>query len=182
MLGGRNFSSYINFVFVLYFILRKEKMTNQHNPYQPPVAYEATDVDDVEYSYAGFWIRVVATIIDTVLLMLVIFPIAFALGFMGFSDSESFGAIDVATQLITFALYIWLWVKFAGTPGHRLLKLKILDADTGKNLSIGKAVIRYIGYIISALVLCIGFVWVVFDARKQGWHDKMANSVVVKEL
>lgn len=155
---------------------------SEHNPYQAPESYDVMD-DDIEYEYAGFWIRVLASIIDSLLIMLVVFPIGFIAGFMGLvSEDMNFGPLDIIIQILTVFFYVGCWVKFAGTPGKRLLKLRILDADTGENLTLGKAVIRYIGYIISSLVLLLGLIWVVFDKKKQGWHDKMANSVVVKEL
>lgn len=154
-----------------------------HNPYQAPQSYDIEN-DDIEYEYAGFWIRVLASIIDGVVVMLVVFPLGFIAGMLGLagSESSSFGIIDVLVQILSAAFYIGCWVKFAGTPGKRLLKLKILNADTGEPLTVGRAIIRYVGYIISYLVLCLGLIWVAFDPKKQGWHDKMANSVVVKVL
>jgi uncharacterized RDD family membrane protein YckC len=71
---------------------------------------------------------------------------------------------------------------FAGTPGKRLMRLKVLDGKTGNKLTVMQSIIRYIGYIPSILVFGIGLFWVAFDAKKQGWHDKMAKSVVVREL
>lgn len=154
----------------------------EHNPYQSPQEYQAID-DDIEYEYAGFWIRVLASIIDSLVLMLVLVPFAVVVGMLGLVDLEaSFSWLDIVIQICSVLFYIGCWVKFAGTPGKRILKLKILDADTGEHLTTGKAIIRYVGYIISSLVLLIGLIWVAFDKKKQGWHDKMANSVVVKEL
>lgn len=154
-----------------------------HNPYQAPQDYDVAD-DDIEYEYAGFWIRFLASIIDGIVITLVVFPIGFFAGMLGLVDPEnsSFGVLDVLIQILSVVFYVGCWVKFGGTPGKRILKLKILDADTGEYLTIGKSIVRYVGYIISYLVLCIGLIWVAFDQRKQGWHDKMANSVVVKEL
>ena len=74
------------------------------------------------------------------------------------------------------------WVKFAGTPGKRLLRLKVLDEKSGENLTVGQAILRYIGYFPSTLVFFLGFIWIAFDSKKQGWHDKIAKSVVVREL
>lgn len=157
-------------------------MMTEHNPYQSPQEYQAID-DDIEYEYAGFWIRVLASIIDSLVLMLVLVPFAVVVGMLGLVDLEaSFSWLDIVIQICSVLFYIGCWVKFAGTPGKRILKLKILDADTGEHLTTGKAIIRYVGYIISSLVLLIGLIWVAFDKKKQGWHDKMANSVVVKEL
>lgn len=156
-------------------------MTDTHNPYQAPAEYQV-EVDDTEYEYAGFWIRVGATLIDTVLVVVVAFALGMVLGAFGLVNLEDTTVLEMFINILFIIAYIFCWVKFAGTPGHRLLKLKILDADTGENLTVGKAIIRYIGYIISSLALAIGLIWVAFDKKKQGWHDKMANSVVVKEL
>lgn len=154
-----------------------------HNPYQAPKEYTADD-DTAEYEYAGFWIRVLASIIDSLVMMVVLVPLLVVLQMLGFANLESteFSWLDIAVQILSAVFYIGCWVKFAGTPGKRILKLKILDADTGEHLTTGKAIVRYIGYIISAIVLLLGLIWVAFDKKKQGWHDKMANSVVVKEL
>lgn len=170
-----------------HFKLKGQKMTNhqEYNPYQAPQHYEAVDDDyGEEYEYAGFWIRVLAAIIDSLVIGLVIVPIFVVVAMMGFVDVEdtSFGIADVVMQVLSVVFYVFCWVKYAGTPGKRILKLKVLDADTGENLTVGKAIIRYIVYIISYIPLFLGLIWVAFDKRKQGWHDKAANSVVVKEL
>lgn len=156
-------------------------MTMEHNPYQAPTAYD--EPDDIEYEYAGFWIRVLASMVDSLILMLVIVPLVVVAGMMGLIDLDAqYTWLDIVVQIFSVVFYIGCWVKFAGTPGKRILKLKILDADTGEHLTTGKAIIRYVGYIISSIVLLLGLIWVAFDKKKQGWHDKMANSVVVKEL
>lgn len=61
-----------------------------------------------------------------------------------------------------------------------MIGAKIVDAATGGNPQPMQLVVRYIGYYVSALGLCLGFIWVAFDKRKQGWHDKMAGTVVVR--
>lgn len=153
-----------------------------HNPYTVPAA-EISTADDTEYEYAGFWIRLLAVIIDSVLFALVGVPLMFILSLVGLYDFEAnYNAFDLIWNFATVIFSVVLWVQYAGTPGKRLLKLKVLDADTGENLSYGKAIIRYLGYIPAGLVFCLGFIWVAFDVKKQGWHDKMANSVVVKEI
>lgn len=155
---------------------------NHHNPYQAPTT-QLEEMDNAEYEYAGFWIRVLASIIDSLILMLVFVPFFIFVGMMGLVDLEAqLSWLDIVMQICSVVFYVGCWIKFAGTPGKRILKLKILDADTGEHLATGKAIIRYVGYIISSLALLLGLIWVAFDKKKQGWHDKMANSVVVKEL
>ena len=76
---------------------------------------------------------------------------------------------------------IWLWHKLRATPGKMLIGAEVVDADTGEAITVGQSVIRYLGYFVSSLPLGLGLVWVAFDPRKLGWHDKMANTVVVRK-
>lgn len=162
-------------------------MHNNQNFYEIPSPYQG-DVYDAtpEYEYAGFWIRVGASLIDGILTLLVFIPLGMVGYFLGLDIpmgyNQSVSEFDLMVNLAIAVLYVVLWVKFAGTPGHRLLKLKVLDAHTGTHLTWGRAILRYLMYNVSALVLCLGFIWIAFDKKKQGWHDKVANSVVVKEL
>ncbi len=154
-----------------------------HNPYQSPTEYEILD-SETEYEYAGFRIRVVASIIDSVIISLVVFPITYVLSMMGLAslDGETLTVWDFISLILQVGFVVFCWLKFAGTPGKRMLKLKVLDEQTGEHISTSQAIIRYLGYIPSVLVLFLGLIWVGFDKQKQGWHDKMAKTVVVKEL
>lgn len=73
------------------------------------------------------------------------------------------------------------WLYKSATPGKMLFGLKIVGLGSEPNLSVGKSIGRYFAYYLSMLVLFHGFIWVAFDPRKQGWHDKLANTVVVKK-
>lgn len=153
----------------------------QHNPYQSPQSYELLP-DNQEYEYAGFWIRVGATLLDMIFMMIVFFPIVFMLAYLGIVTEYNASMVEWIIQGISFVIYVSLWVKYAGTPGKRLLKLKVLDAKTGNHLTPMQAILRYLGYIPASIVLLIGLIWVAFDKQKQGWHDKIAKTVVVREL
>lgn len=136
-----------------------------------------------QYQYAGFWIRLAAVIIDTIILMILFTPIGFL--FASEADMQNpfaWTKADWIMQAIGIIFIVFCWVKFAGTPGKRLLKLKVLDEATGNKLSIGQAILRYIGYFIAVIPLFLGLLWVIWDGKKQGWHDKIAKSVVVKEV
>ncbi|MDO5650633.1 MAG: RDD family protein [Moraxella sp.] len=156
---------------------------NQNNPYQSPQEYE-DDYDDTEYEYAGFWIRFVAYLIDMLAVILILTPVLILMIWLNLAswDNEGYDLGDAVSQVLGAVFYIFCWVRFATTPGKYLFKLKILDADTGEHLTPFKAFLRYIGYIPSAIIMGLGFIWIAFDDRKQGWHDKIANSVVVKEI
>jgi uncharacterized RDD family membrane protein YckC len=75
---------------------------------------------------------------------------------------------------------IVFWLQKQATPGKMALSLRILDAASGKKPTIGQFVGRYFAYLVSMLPLFLGLIWVAFDKRKQGWHDKLAGTVVVR--
>ena len=144
-----------------------------------------------KYEYAGFWIRCGASIIDTLIMMLAIIPSAwifyqgnYDLVFStGLADQKASLWFDILVNYIFPFLYtILFWLYLGGTPGKRLMRLKVLDEKKGNKLTLGQSIIRYIGYIPSTLVFMLGFICIAFDSKKQGWHDKMAKTVVVKEL
>lgn len=60
------------------------------------------------------------------------------------------------------------------------VSVRVVDADTGGPLTVGQSIGRYVAYFVSILPLFLGILWVAFDPRKQGWHDKLAGTVVVR--
>jgi len=139
-------------------------------------------MDDREY--AGFWIRVAAALIDTVL-FIVVFSIPLTLIYgAGYWTSTTGvrGFWDILIQyVLPLALTVWFWTRYLGTPGKMLLRLRVVDAKTGNALSTGQAIGRYLGYYVSILPLMLGFIWVGIDKKKQGFHDKLAGTVVIRE-
>lgn len=133
--------------------------------------------------YAGFWIRFGATLIDTILLMFVTTPLLIWIyGWSYVGDGRLIhGPAEIwITWIAPAVATVLFWRLWQATPGKAMLSLRVVDAESGKTLSIGQSVVRYLCYIISALPLCLGFIWVAFDRRKQGWHDKIAQTVVVR--
>lgn len=83
-------------------------------------------------------------------------------------------------QTVGIAAYcLFFWNKFSATPGKMVTRQVILDAKTGERITMRQGVVRFIGYIIASLAMMIGIVWIIFDKRKQGWHDKIASTIVV---
>lgn len=133
--------------------------------------------------YAGFWIRTAATVVDNILLMLIIsLPLTLIYGVQAYWLSESLflGFWDAVGWIMPVVLTIWFWLRFLATPGKMLFRLQVVDAETLSGLSLKQSIIRYLSYLLSALVIFIGFLWVAFDPRKQGWHDKLAGSAVIR--
>ena len=136
-----------------------------------------------DINYAGFWSRVGATLIDTIIVMIVTVPLLLAIYGASYWENESFiaGPADfVISYVLPAVLVILLWMKLSATPGKMAIGATIVDAKTGGKPTTGQFVIRYLGYFVSTIPLLLGFIWVGFDPRKQGWHDKMAGTVVVK--
>ena len=134
--------------------------------------------------YAGFWIRVGAALIDTVLFLLVFsIPLTFIYG-SDYWNSEQvvMGTWDVLlTYVAPIIITVWFWIKYLGTPGKMVLRLRVVDEASGKAISTPKAIGRYLGYYVSAIPLCLGFIWVGIDKKKQGFHDKLAGTVVIRD-
>ncbi len=159
--------------------------------------------NDGEIKYAGFGMRMLASAIDSILSFIVLIPVLTifhnTLGNAELQNLLASGALRpedlsqeqvaefIIGQLASFTLQnivlaivvILFWIYRSATPGKILLKMKIVDAKTGEKPSRKQLIIRYIGYIISILPLGLGFIWIYYDKKCQGWHDKMAHTVVV---
>ena len=134
--------------------------------------------------YVGFWKRVLATLIDSLILVVFIGLIAIAFygrEYLRLSNEGKTVIFDLVVQGLLPALaVIFFWRYRSATPGKMLISAKIADADTFGTPSTGKLIGRYFAYILSCFFM-LGFIWVAFDKRKQGWHDKLAGTVVIHD-
>jgi uncharacterized RDD family membrane protein YckC len=158
-----------------------------NNPYAAPRA-KVEDVADPQekVDYAGFWVRVGASIIDSILSMIIFIPLLLWIyGGEELLQRAQTGDWDATYYLISYVLpavaVIAFWIARQATPGKMALSLRIVDAKTLSPLSKGQAIGRYLGYYLSMIPLGLGFLWVAFDGRKQGWHDKLAGTFVVRK-
>ncbi|MDF1630810.1 MAG: RDD family protein [Alcanivoracaceae bacterium] len=153
------------------------------NPYQSPTSQVAPDDFTQGLEYGGFWRRTGASLIDTILILLVTSPVLYAFYGDSFYTEQDMlrGPADfVISYLFPAIASITFWVYKSATPGKMALGLKIVDADTAGPCSTGQLIGRYLGYYVSIFALGLGFLWVAFDKRKQGWHDKLAGTLVVR--
>ena len=133
--------------------------------------------------YVGFWARVLATLIDSVLIMAITLPPLLAIYGLAYleNDEAISGLADILiSNILPMIVVILFWAKKQATPGKMAVSARIVDAETGKAPSVKQCIGRYFAYILSAIPLGLGFLWVAFDAKKQSWHDKLAGTVVVK--
>jgi uncharacterized RDD family membrane protein YckC len=138
---------------------------------------------DSELVYAGFWYRLGAILLDSLLIYLLMFALLLLVyGMIYLDDPKAYWG--PADALISYAmppaLILSFWIAKGATPGKMAVGATIVDARTGGHPTPSQFVIRYFASILSALILCLGYLWVVFDARKQSWHDKLAGTVVVR--
>ena len=154
------------------------------DPYRVPVAALTSPSDT--YQYIGFWQRVLAAVIDSIITTLVMLPPLYALfgaSVFGFDEVDKPGTLYTVISLVGPAIIVFFfWIKKSATPGKMLIKSKIIDANTGGQPTVSQWVVRYLGYFVSCIPLGLGLFAVGWDQRKQGWHDKMAKTVVVKRI
>jgi uncharacterized RDD family membrane protein YckC len=139
--------------------------------------------DDIEY--AGFWVRVAASLIDTLLLVAITIPVLLAIyGKSYFGGASSGFVAGPADFLLSWvapaAAAIVFWKYKQATPGKMVFSARVVDAKTGHTLTLAQSVVRYLGYFLCAIPFGLGLLWVAFDPKKQGWHDKLAGTVVIR--
>jgi uncharacterized RDD family membrane protein YckC len=136
--------------------------------------------------YAGFWIRTWASIIDTILIILITFPLLISIYGWAYFDEGKDLIVGPADFLISWVLpaivVVIFWMYKQATPGKMAVSAKIVDATTGQPASTAQLVGRYFAYFVSMIPLFLGVFWIAFDKRKQGWHDKLAGTVVIKKV
>ncbi|MGD0021128.1 MAG: RDD family protein [Smithellaceae bacterium] len=148
------------------------------------------------YKFAGFWRRLVAYLIDSAIITIVFFVLfmiatmAFLFGSISGSSSEWLADLLDPTRASSILIFTWIFYAammiayftyFHGatgrTPGKMLLGLQVLSAE-GTPISYSIAFLRAVGYFVSS-IFYLGFIWAAFDKKKQGWHDKIAGTVVI---
>ena len=157
-----------------------------------PLPVTASIAAYVGATYGGFWIRVLAWLIDAILIGIVLLPLSLALGlgtgFRGFSTDVSTISISLARALTRGALrlfVVWLYEalmtssSYQATLGKLAVGLKVTDLQ-GNRISFAHATGRVFAKILSAMILGIGFLMVAFTEKKQGLHDMLAGTLVRK--
>jgi uncharacterized RDD family membrane protein YckC len=145
--------------------------------------------------YGGFWRRLFAFMLDNIIIYLLVITILtigmFVLGVSSGLHGINPGGGHMLAALLRFIilfhiLYLFMclayFTYFIGicgkTPGKMVFGLKVIRV-TGEPLTFGMAFLRWIGYFLSSLPFNLGFIWIAFDGKKQGFHDKIAGTVVV---
>lgn len=121
-----------------------------------------------------------ALLIDWLAAAVVAVPLMVVLsGFRKVSLDPTKHSWDLAAFALIALVVIGFWRAYGATPGKIALGIRIVDARTGGSPSLGRLALRFLGYFVSAAPLYLGFLWAIVDRRKQGWHDKIARTIVV---
>lgn len=139
----------------------------------------------------GFWIRLGAFLIDNIVLYILAFILSIvgiiALG-LGSSGLDEFGEEDmyrlilplyVFNTILTIVYYTYFHGSTGQTPGKMMCGLKVIRVN-GEPLGYGKAFLRWVGYMVSGFLFCLGFLWAGWDKNKQAWHDKIVGTYVIR--
>lgn len=137
--------------------------------------------------YGGFWVRFLAIILDGIVIGVITSALAvFALGGEMMVSTTAAGAVTVNYTanafgaLIGLLYFVGFWGWRGQTPGMIPFNMRIVMADDGSKPDWVRMLLRYVGLLISIAIFFLGVIWAGFDRRKQGWHDKIAGTVVVR--
>jgi uncharacterized RDD family membrane protein YckC len=137
---------------------------------------------------AGFWIRLAAYLLDALILGLVtgviLVPVTLFAAMLGQRSQGAVIALSIvgwlAVLVVSLAYVIVPWARSGATLGKKMLSLKIVRDDGVEPLGYGKAVLRLIGYMVSGMILNIGFLMVAFTEGNKGLHDMIAGTRVIR--
>jgi len=130
--------------------------------------------------YAGFWQRAAALLIDLLIVIVVVVPImVLGFGMREVSLDPAAHSWDLLGIVALAAIVIGFWRTCGATPGKIALGVRIVDAASGGRPSLGRLALRFLFYFVSAFPFYLGFFWAAIDRRKQGWHDKIAGTIVI---
>lgn len=141
----------------------------------------------IEMQYGGFGRRMMAFLIDNLFLQAAaLFVTVMGLLVIGIDVellTERRGALLNSYYVTAVVMNLFYFTYFHGTTGQtlgkRMLGMKVVRS-TGEPIRTGVAFLRWAGYIVSGLIFNLGFLWIAFDGRKQGWHDKIAGTCVIR--
>jgi uncharacterized RDD family membrane protein YckC len=162
-------------------------------PQTAPPAWQPPAVPEGPFPgvrFADHGARLVSFILDHLIVLgisivilaafLIVAGIFSAIG-VDFLAATSLIAAIVGFFVVYFIYFPYFWTKNGQTLGMRPFKLRVvMDKDGGK-VTIGPAILRLIGYWIDQIIFYLGYIWVLIDNRRRGWHDLIAGTVVIQE-
>jgi uncharacterized RDD family membrane protein YckC len=135
--------------------------------------------------YAGLATRVLAFAVDVMVVNVVgwfvAVIIALGVSFIGVPDEVAAVLVAIGSLIAllwSIGYFAFFWSTTGQTLGNRILGIRVIDARTLQPPPPRRAVRRFFCLILAALPFCLGFLWILVDDRRRGWHDKLARTVV----
>jgi len=135
--------------------------------------------EEYALEYAGFWIRLGAGIVDLVILIFILSVVLYMFSRFIVAVPFAIKIVMPLSILISIAYSVAFSAWRGQTPGKMITGIKVIRTDSSP-LSWQYALLRYFGYLVSTVTLFMGFIWIAIDSHKQGFHDKIADTYVVK--
>jgi len=140
----------------------------------------------VDLDLAGVGQRLASYLVDAVVLSIIYIALIFLFGVQieeeaiaGGDFSTTFSAVYILMAAIAIGYYTYFFGN-GQTPGMKLVEIKLIRVDGVEPVGYKKGFFRWVGMEISGMILFLGYLWILIDKRKQGWHDKIAGTYVVK--
>lgn len=146
---------------------------------------DVSQLDKPDLDLAGVGQRLASYLVDVVVLSIIYIALIFLFG-VGIEDEAiagDFSTTFYAVYVLMAAIGIGYFTYFFGngqTPGMKLVEIKLIRADGIEPVGYKKGFFRWVGMEISGMVFFLGYVWILINKKKQGWHDKIAGTYVVK--
>jgi uncharacterized RDD family membrane protein YckC len=170
--------------------LKKEPEIKKVTPTQKSVEQRPTAKS---IRYAGFWMRFFALLLDWIILSILFTPLIAGTVFLGFLYAEFLeeisdpdfipvviSAISSLVYAFLFFLYFLICHSFGVTIGKKIVGIRLIKSD-GSRPGFGRALLREtIGRWLAGLIFYLGYLWIAWDSHKQGWHDKVAGTFVIR--
>lgn len=160
---------------------------------------EILDAEFTKYKLGSRWKRLIAYLFDLIGIIILINFIGISSGLMEMpfflkdtikaSESIDPTRMDTSKLIIRYVSFL-VWViysiimdcsKYQGTFGKVLLGLKVVD-DKGNKINFSKSLIRNSSKIISYGCILLGFLWILIDTKKRGWHDIIAKTLIIEDF
>jgi uncharacterized RDD family membrane protein YckC len=165
-----------------------------HDPTQSPPAWAVPPEPEGPapgVRFAPHGARLVAYILDGIIVTIVVFAAVIALGILTAGLAAS-GAVPLAVLsgillvVVVFAISVgywpWFWVNGGATPGMRMFSLRVVRDRDGGPVGWGEAILRVVGLWIGGAVFYLGYAWILIDKRRRGWHDLIAGTVMIQPI
>jgi uncharacterized RDD family membrane protein YckC len=146
--------------------------------------------------FAGYGARLVAYILDGLILSALFLVAFFVLGAAAvatgdFTDPQApqvdplaaslFGLMVLVFIVVSIAYFPFFWARGGQTPGMRPFGIRVVRDRDGGRVSAGSAILRLIGLYVGAIPVYLGYIWIFIDKRRRGWHDLIGGTVVIKD-